>query len=41
LAQFLAKVKVEDGTTAEAADLSTGFELIDYREGRSQRPKTR
>jgi hypothetical protein len=29
-------VKAEDGTTAETADLSTAFELIDYREGRSR-----
>ena len=40
VAQFLSKVKAEDGTTAETTDLSTAFELIDYREGRSQRPKT-
>jgi gluconokinase len=33
--QFLSKVKAEDGTTAETASLSTAFELIDYREGRS------
>jgi hypothetical protein len=33
--QFLSKVKAEDGTTVETADLSTAFELIDYREGRS------
>lgn len=41
VAQFLSKVKGEDGTTAETADLSTAFDLIDYREGRSQSPKTR
>ena len=40
VAQFLSKVKAEDGTTAETADLSTAFDLIDYREGRSQSPKT-
>ena len=40
VAQFLSKVKAADGTTAETADLSTAFELMDYREGRSQRPKT-
>jgi hypothetical protein len=34
VAQFLSKVKTEDGTTAE---LSTAFELIDYREGRSRK----
>ena len=33
--QFLSKVKAEDGTVAETASLSTAFELIDYREGRS------
>jgi hypothetical protein len=26
-------VKAEDGTTAETAELSTAFDLIDYREG--------
>jgi hypothetical protein len=35
--QFLSKVKGEDGITAETAGLSTAFELIDYREGRSQK----
>src|SRR5947207_253595 len=40
VAQFIAKVKAEDGTTAEAADLLTAFELMDYREGRSERKKT-
>jgi gluconokinase len=39
VAQFLSKVKAEDGTSAETADLSTAFELIDYREGRAQPPK--
>jgi hypothetical protein len=29
-------VKGEDGTNAKTADLSTVFELMDYREGRSQ-----
>jgi hypothetical protein len=38
--QFLAKVKAEDGSAAETADLTTAFELMDYREGRSRRPKT-
>jgi hypothetical protein len=38
-AQFLSKVKAEDGITAETADLSTAFELMDYREGRSRRPQ--
>ena len=37
VAQFLSKVKAEDSTTAETADLSTAFELMDYREGRSQK----
>jgi hypothetical protein len=37
VASFLAKVKGEDGTNAETAELSTAFELIDYREGRSQK----
>jgi hypothetical protein len=41
VAQFLSKVKAEDDTTAEAADLSTAFELMDYREGRSQRAENR
>jgi hypothetical protein len=41
VAQFLWKVKAEDGTTAETAELSTAFELMDYREGRSRRPETR
>lgn len=41
VAHFLSKMKGEDGTTAETANLSTAFELMDYREGRSQRPKTR
>jgi hypothetical protein len=34
-------VTAEDGTTAETADLATAFELIDYREGRSQPKKKR
>jgi gluconokinase len=38
VAQFLSKVKGEDGITAETADLSTAFEVIDYREGRAQKP---
>jgi gluconokinase len=38
VASFLSKVKAEDGTSAEIAALSTAFELIDYREGRSQKP---
>jgi hypothetical protein len=29
-------VKAEDGATAETADLQTAFDLVDYREGRSQ-----
>ena len=32
VAQFLSKVKSEDGTTAETVDLSTAFELMDYRD---------
>jgi hypothetical protein len=32
-------LKAEDGAAAETADLSTAFELMDYREGRSQRPE--
>jgi hypothetical protein len=40
VAQFPLKVKAEDGTTAETADLSTAFDLMDYREGRAQPPKT-
>jgi len=38
VAQFLSKVKAEDGITSETADLSTAFDLIDYREGRSRKP---
>jgi Domain of unknown function (DUF5069) len=41
VAQFLAAVKAEDGTATETTDLSTAFELMDYREGRSQRLKPR
>jgi uncharacterized protein DUF5069 len=37
-AQFLAKVKAEDGTAVETADLLTAFELMDYREGRAPPP---
>ena len=33
-AQFLSGVKAEDGTAAETANLTTAFELMDYREGR-------
>ena len=40
VAQFLAKVKAEDGSVAETADLPTAFELMDHREGRKQMPET-
>ena len=40
VAQFLSKVKAEDGTSTETADLTTAFEVMDYREGRTQLPKT-
>ena len=39
VAQFLSKVKAEDGTSTETADLTTAFEVMDYREGRKQLPK--
>jgi hypothetical protein len=38
--QFLSAVKAEDGSASETTDLSTAFELMDYREGRLQRPKS-
>jgi len=41
VAQFLAKVKAEDGTTDETADLFTAFELMDYREGRARNDRSR
>ena len=40
VAGFLSKVKEEDGTDAETADLLTAFEPMDYREGRAQLPRT-
>jgi gluconokinase len=40
VAQFLSKVKAEDGNAAETADLTTAFHLMDYREGRRRLPKT-
>jgi len=40
VAEFLSKVKAEDGTATETAGLPTAFELMDYREGRRQLPKT-
>ena len=38
-ARLLAKTKVEDSSTVETCELLTAFELIDYREGRAQKPK--
>ena len=40
VAQFLSKVKAEDGTAAETTDLTTAFDLMDYRDGRRRLPKT-